>query len=121
MIGYATIGASDYQKSAEFYETVLGPLGPVRMMENERMVMIAGGNGAMLGVFTPYNEEAPNPGNGPMLAIAANDRDQVDTMHAKALELGAADEGAPGERMPGFYGAYFRDVDGNKICLFKMG
>jgi catechol 2,3-dioxygenase-like lactoylglutathione lyase family enzyme len=36
--------------------------------------------------------------------------------------LGAKDEGAPGARGDGgFYGAYFRDPDGNKICVFKMG
>ena len=41
---------------------------------------------------------------------------------AKALELGATDDGAPGERVPGmFYGAYVRDLDGNKLCFYKMG
>jgi hypothetical protein len=39
----------------------------------------------------------------------------------QGLELGGADEGAPGERGPGFYNAYFRDLDGNKFCLFKIG
>ncbi|MDZ4320411.1 MAG: VOC family protein, partial [Phenylobacterium sp.] len=34
---------------------------------------------------------------------------------------GAAEEGAPGIRIPNFYGAYFRDLDGNKLCVFKMG
>ena len=29
--------------------------------------------------------------------------------------------GAPGDRGNGFYGAYFRDPDGNKFCVFKMG
>ena len=41
-------------------------------------------------------------------------------VHAKALELGGTCEGAPGERMPTFYGAYFRDLDGNKFCVFKF-
>ena len=47
--------------------------------------------------------------------------DEVDAFHAKALELGGTDEGAPGERTPGVYFAYFRDLDGNKLCGFKLG
>ena len=52
--------------------------------------------GAMLAVCTPYNEEAPSPGNGNMVAIAAGSTEMVDKLHAKALTLGATDEGAAG-------------------------
>jgi predicted lactoylglutathione lyase len=45
----------------------------------------------------------------------------VDSLYAKAMELGATDEGKPGERMKGFYAAYFRDLDGNKLNFFCMG
>ncbi len=121
MIGYATIGASDLAKSVAFYQDVLGPLGPQMMDFSDRMKVITGGNGAMLGICTPYDEKDPAPGNGNMIAIAANDRDQVQAMYDKAISLGATDEGAPGERAPTFFGAYFRDFDGNKVCLFKMG
>jgi len=47
-------------------------------------------------------------------------REEVNAFHAKALDLGAADEGAPGERAPKFYMSYFRDLDGNKLCAFKI-
>ena len=47
-------------------------------------------------------------------------RQQVDAIYAKAMELGATDEGPPGERMPTFYGAYIRDLDGNKLVFYKM-
>ena len=73
----------------------------------------------MLAVCTPYDEKPASPGNGNMVAIPA-DRPTVDRLYAKALELGATDEGAPGERMPVFYGAYVRDLDGNKLCFFEM-
>ena len=56
--------------------------------------------------------------------IAADSRDQVDRIHKKALELGGADEGKPGLRAEGgegFYAAYFRDLDGNKLDVFSYG
>ena len=59
-----------------------------------------------------------------MVAFAAGSRANVDKLHAKALALGGTDEGAPGLRGPeeyGFYGAYFRDLDGNKLCAFHVG
>ena len=56
-----------------------------------------------------------------MVALAAANPDQVKALHAKALALGAKDEGAPGPRGSGFYGAYFRDLDGNKLNAFCLG
>jgi hypothetical protein len=79
------------------------------------------GGGCMLTVFAPYNEEAATPGNGNMVSIALGSKALVDLLHAKALELGGVDEGALGQRMEGFYRAYFRDVDGNKIFFCHFG
>lgn len=56
-----------------------------------------------------------------MIALPGGSRAGVDKLYAKAISLGASDEGAPGERMPGFYGAYLRDLDGNKLAFFHMG
>ena len=56
-----------------------------------------------------------------MVAIPAGSREKVDEMYARAMEMGASDDGAPGERMPGFYGGYFRDADGNKAAFYHMG
>ena len=56
-----------------------------------------------------------------MVAIPGGSREGVDKMYAKAMELGATDEGEPGERIPDvFYGGYVRDPDGNKLCFFEM-
>jgi predicted lactoylglutathione lyase len=56
-----------------------------------------------------------------MISLAAPSKETVGKVHAKALSLGAKDEGAPGPRGDsGFYGAYFRDTDGNKLCVFTM-
>lgn len=75
----------------------------------------------MIGVGTPHDLEPATSGNGTMVALAVGSRDNVDAVYAKAIALGGQDEGAPGERMPGFYGGYFRDLDGNKFVAFHMG
>ena len=78
-------------------------------------------NAPMLAVCIPYDEKAQHPGNGTMVAIPAKGIEQITQLYEKALELGATDEGAPGERVPGvFTGAYVRDLDGNKLCFFEM-
>ena len=122
MIGYATIGANDLERATTFYDAVLAPLGGKRAFANERMQFyMSGSTPGMLAVCKPYDEQPASVGNGTMFGLAAANREQVDATHAAAIAAGAADEGAPGLRTDTFYGAYFRDLDGNKICVFKMG
>ena len=121
MIGYATIGSNDLEKAKGFYDTILEPLGGKRTFASDRMQGYAGAGGAMLALCMPYDGEKAAPGNGNMVALSAPSPEVIQQVHALALANGASDEGAPGERMPGFYGAYFRDLDGNKVCVFKMG
>ncbi|CAA0088189.1 Uncharacterised protein [Halioglobus japonicus] len=122
MIAYTTIGTADIEKAKAFYLAVLEDIGGTVMMDLGRLAALGTPDGgAMLAVCTPYNGEAANPGNGNMVSIAAGSKELVDKLHAKALALGATDEGAPGQRMDGFYGAYFRDLDGNKICFCHFG
>lgn len=121
MIGYATIGSNDLEKAKTFYDTVLAPLGGQRAFGSDRMQGYASPAGAMLAVCTPYDEQPATPGNGAMLALASSTRELVDEVYKTALANGATCEGEPGERMPTFYGAYFRDLDGNKFCGMKMG
>jgi len=121
MIGYATIGVSDLERAKGFYDKVLVPLGGKRAFNSDRMQGYAGGGGAMLAVCTPYDGGKAAPGNGNMLALAAPSPEVIKEVYDLALANGGADEGAPGERGPTFYGAYFRDLDGNKICVFKAG
>jgi len=121
MIGYATIGSNDLERAKGFYDEVLKPLGGQRAFASDRMQGYAGAGGAMLAVCKPYDGKAAVPGNGNMVALSSPSPEVVNEVHALALANGAADEGAPGVRMDGFYGAYFRDLDGNKVCVFKMG
>ncbi len=121
MLGYVTIGSNDFEKSKVFYDKVLAVLGGKRGMSGERMQGYVGTGGPMIMICKPYDGKAASAGNGTMFALSAPSREVVDKVHAQALAAGATDEGAAGERMPGFYGAYFRDPDGNKLCVFKMG
>jgi catechol 2,3-dioxygenase-like lactoylglutathione lyase family enzyme len=122
MIGYVTIGTSDMEKSKAFWLELLEPLGAKVLMGMDRIALMGPAmDQPMLAVCIPYNEEDAQPGNGNMVAIAAGSRENVDKMYAKAIELGGTDEGPAGERMPTFYGGYFRDLDGNKAVFFHMG
>jgi len=121
MIGYVTIGTNDFEKAKAFYEKALAALGAQKTFGSERMQGYGNGQGAMLMVCKPYDGAKATGGNGTMVSLAAPSREIVNKVYADALAAGAKDEGAPGERGPGFYGAYFRDADGNKLCVFKMG
>lgn len=85
--------------------------------------IFGGAEGLTLMVCNPYDKDAAHPGNGPMPAIQVDSRKLVDEVHKTALANGAKDEGAPGLRGPegpqAFYGAYIRDLDGNKVAFFK--
>ena len=123
MLAYATLGTADLAKAAAFYDEVLGVLGAKRFME-EPDYFIAWGNsdtGAGLGITYPFDKQAATVGNGTMVALGAGSREQVDAVYNKAIALGGSDEGAPGQRSPGFYAAYFRDLDGNKLNCCYMG
>ena len=71
-------------------------------------------------VMTPFDGKPATVGNGVMIGLYLSSADQVNAIHAKALALGGADEGAPGPRGEHFYGAYFRDLDGNKLAAFYV-
>ena len=121
MLGYATIGVNDMDRAVAFYDGLLAEAGAKRLMDMDRIKFYGTApDQAMLAICIPHNEEPQNCGNGNMVAIPGGSREGVDKLYAKAMELGATDEGEPGERMPVFYGAYVRDLDGNKLCFFEM-
>jgi catechol 2,3-dioxygenase-like lactoylglutathione lyase family enzyme len=122
MIGYTTIGTNDLDRAKGFYDAVLKPLGGRRTLTYERSQYYGSPErGAMLGVVLPFDGQAATGGNGTMVALVADSAAAVDQVHAAALAAGGTCEGPPGQRMAGFYGAYFRDLDGNKLCAFYTG
>jgi predicted lactoylglutathione lyase len=121
MIGYVTLGVNDLARASKFYEALLGELGARKLMSNERMTMFGTVQGQpMLAVCTPFDAKRATAGNGTMVALNGGSQERVRKIHARALELGGSDEGAPGDRGPGYFG-YFRDLDGNKLAVFAMG
>ena len=122
MVGYVTLGTHDLQRAAAFYDALLAELGGKRFMETERLIAWAGGAGtAALAVALPYDGKPATVGNGVMVALAAGSKEKVEAIYAKAISLGATDEGEPGLRAGNFYAGYFRDLDGNKLNVFFMG
>jgi predicted lactoylglutathione lyase len=122
MIGYVTLGTNDREKSARFYDALCSELGVSRMMENEQFIAWGKpGGGAGIGLTRPFNGERATVGNGVMVALEAANKAQVQRLHDIVLAHGGTDEGAPADRGDGFYAAYFRDPDGNKLNAFVMG
>ena len=122
MIGYVTFGTNGLERAARFYDAIAAELGVGRVMEEPGHYIAWGpaGGGTGFSVTRPFDGNPATPGNGTMVALEAKDEAQVGRVHAVALANGGSDEGAPGERFPGFYAAYFRDPDGNKLNAFVM-
>lgn len=122
MIGYVTLGTNDIQRAAAFYDALLGEIGAKRWMSSDTFIAwTCAADKPALSVIRPHNKLPATWGNGTMVALVVDAKDKVDRLYAKAIELGATDEGKPGPRGDGFYAGYFRDLDGNKLNVFVMG
>ena len=116
MIDHVSIPVRDLQAAAAFYDAVLRPLGMARLVTREATV----GYGKQYPEFwlNLRPEVAPASNPGAHIGLRAPDADAVRAFHAAALALGAADDGAPGERqgtMTAYFGAFIIDADGNKL------
>jgi len=98
MIGYTTVGTNDLPRAVAFYDALFDSVGIGQLVKFERGV----GWGPSFAVMTPINGQPATVGNGPMIGLSVT----------------TTDEGEPGPRGGGFYGAYFRDLDGNKLAAF---
>ncbi|WP_085065996.1 VOC family protein [Pseudomonas piscis] len=124
MFSHVTIGTNDLPSATNFYGRLLTPLGITLLAlkhnpERALFTQSTTDSGTAFCIYSPLNGERATPGNGSMVAFEAQTRAQVDAFYAIAMANGASDEGAPGLRpqySPDYYGAYIRDLDGNKIC-----
>lgn len=121
MFSHVTIGSNDVGKAKPFYDALLQPLGLVRHMDYPNAVGYGPADGRpQLWILSPIDKQAASVGNGITIGLEAPDRSAVDAAYKAALAAGGKDEGAPGLRAhyhPNYYGAYLRDLDGNKICV----
>ncbi|MDI7864653.1 VOC family protein [Rhizobiaceae bacterium n13] len=123
LIGHAVVGTNDLASAAQFYDKLFALFGVGRILEQPGRAIYFGTTMLEFGVINPYDGGPAATGNGNMVALSASSRDQVDQVHALALQLGGSDEGAPGPRGPDGsdpYCAYFRDRDGNKLLAFHV-
>jgi catechol 2,3-dioxygenase-like lactoylglutathione lyase family enzyme len=120
MIGYTTIGSNQFEKALDFYDKLFAVIGGKRMMEYPTQILYGFAKGPAFGVCKPHNKQPATNGNGAMIALSVGTKENVDAVYNEALKLGGSDEGPPGDRGGGFYGAYFRDLDNNKLCAYTM-
>ncbi|MBX3610881.1 MAG: VOC family protein [Hydrogenophaga sp.] len=124
MLSHVFLGVRDFDLALAFYRALMPVLGIAeRFCEPERpwagWQSLPGPRPLFL-IGTPFDGQTHVPGNGQMVALLASSRAVVARAHATALASGGSDEGAPGlrpEYHPHYYGAYFRDTEGNKLCV----
>ncbi len=119
ILSHVSVGTNDYEKAKAFYSTLLGTVG-CSVIEDlaEYKCISFGKKYPEFWVGQPMNNEPATPGNGVHVSFLVDSKELVNAFHAKALELGATDNGAPGPREhygAGYYGAFVIDPDGNKI------
>lgn len=128
MFSHYVAGVTDFERALAFYRTILPLLGLTeRFCDSARPWAGWQSSFASRPLFLiarPFDGLEHMPGNGQMIAFMAGSRSTVDEVYAAALAHGALSEGAPGlrpEYHPGYYGAYFRDTEGNKLCVVCHG
>lgn len=116
MIGYVTVGTNNLEDSAKFYDPFFSSIELSRKMEATDFIAWGGDDqGPMFSIHIPADGKEMSIGNGTMIGLILKNKNEVEKAYHKAIELGGSCEGAPGYRQDGFYAAYFRDLDGNKL------
>lgn len=130
MFSHVTVGTNDLAVASAFYDAVLAPIGIRR-----RQVIPDGGPPSACWVsskstlprfyvYVPFDRALASVGNGSMVAFLAPTAEAVNASYLAGIEAGGQDDGPPGERghyAVGYYGAYLRDPDGNKVHVVHRG
>jgi catechol 2,3-dioxygenase-like lactoylglutathione lyase family enzyme len=130
LFSHITVGAANLRRAADFYDALLTPLGLVR-----REITPDGGPEALCWVspnatlprfyvYRPLNGQPASFGNGSMVAFLASSEVFVNAAYEAGIAAGGTSEGLPQARPnygEGYYGAYLRDPDGNKIHIVHRG
>jgi catechol 2,3-dioxygenase-like lactoylglutathione lyase family enzyme len=125
MLNYATVGSNRLEEARRFYDELLPLAGMAPMFDHPSGGRLySAPDGTMFGVLGPHDGGTATVGNGTMIGFNFETRAKAAAFHAKAMELGGTCEGPPGLRggeEMGAYFAYFRDLDGNKLCAYRWG
>jgi len=122
MFSFITLGTNNLKHSKFFYDELLKSINIQNVVETDRYIGYAKNsslNKVEFYLMIPHNKQEATFGNGAMVTFNINSKEEVDMFYQLALKLGATDEGLPGPRHEEDYYAYFRDLDGNKICAFS--
>ena len=124
LLSHVFLGVRNFERALEFYEILMQTLGyERRFLEVERPWagwQRPGHDRPLFLIGAPYDGHHHEPGNGQMIALLAGSRSDVDRAYDVALASGGTSEGKPGlrpEYHQNYYGAYFRDTEGNKLCV----
>lgn len=120
MFSHAMLGSNDIPSAKRFYGTIMQAIGIPVKFQSEDFIAFGEPEQPLFWVTRPINDEPATVGNGSMVAFMAGTREIVDAAYAAAMANGGSDEGKPGLRPDyheNYYGAYFRDPEGNKICV----
>lgn len=118
LLHHVSVGVADVGRAAQFYDAALGALGYKRVMEFLPYAIGYGTRAPELWVQIPNDRNAASVGNGVHIALNAPSKNAIQAFYRAAIEAGGTDDGAPGPRedySPDYYGAFVRDLDGNKI------
>jgi len=128
LFSHIFVSVTDFDRALKFYTAVMQALGnEARFCEPEKPWAGWHSEGRARPYFViskPYNGQPHRPGNGQMVAFAAKDRTTVEVAYEAALRNGGTPDGPPGlrpEYHANYYGAYFRDPEGNKVCVASHG
>lgn len=116
-MNYFVFGTNHMQRGVNFYDQLFSDQGINKVHDEGRMTLWVG-DGFMFALAEPFDGNEATVGNGTMLGINLKSAAEVDKIHAKAISLGGVSEGQP-EIRSGRYSAYFRDLDGNKLCIYE--
>ena len=122
MFSFITLGTNNLKNSRIFYDELLKSIDIKNVIETDRYIGYAKNtslNKIEFYLMLPHNKKTATNGNGTMITFNISSKEKVDIFYHLALKLGATDEGLPGPRHKEHYYAYFRDLDGNKICAFS--
>ena len=121
MIGYLTLGTNDLEKYGKFYDEIFSIIGAQRMMADDHIILWGvKPEQTMFSLITPNDGKTATVGNGTMTAFKVDDLEAIKQLHAKVIELGGTDAGAPGPRGDNFNFGYVRDLEGNKIAFYSV-